>query len=147
MADRHRALPAGLVSVRYLHSTVRQVTDLVQSLRYNTAVAALMTYTNGLHARPRLHAEEVSSFLRLLAPFAPHLAEELWARLGYAYSIHQQPFPVADPVLLTRATDSVVVQINGRTRGVVQLPVGLTTGGGAAGSGPAVRRQARAGPC
>ncbi len=117
MADRHRALPAGLVSVRYLHSTVRQVTDLVQSLRYNTAVAALMTYTNGLHARPRLHAEEVSSFLRLLAPFAPHLAEELWARLGYAYSIHQQPFPVADPVLLTRATDSAL-QAAGRLSAV-----------------------------
>ena len=80
-----------------------------------------MTYLNTLHGRASLHDEEVSGLLLLLAPFAPHLAEELWARLGKPYSIHQQPFPVASAALLESGTVSVAVQVNGRTRGVVQL--------------------------
>jgi leucyl-tRNA synthetase len=58
----------------------------------------------------------------MLAPFAPHLAEELWARLGKPYSIHQQSLPVASESLLEAVTASVAVQVNGRTRGLVQLP-------------------------
>jgi leucyl-tRNA synthetase len=57
----------------------------------------------------------------MLAPFAPHVAEELWQRLGQPYSIHQQPFPVADPELLVRRSVPLAVQVNGRTRGVVQV--------------------------
>src|SRR5262249_53556588 len=68
-------------------------------------------------------AEEVSALLRMLAPFAPHLAEELWARLGWPYSIHQQSFPVADASLLRDVDGVLGVQVNGRTRGVVRLPL------------------------
>ena len=113
--------PASLDARRALHRTIDAVTRDLETLRYNTAVASLMTYMNTLHDRETLHDEEVSGLLLLLAPFAPHLAEELWARLGKAYSVHQQPFPVASASLVNVAMVRVPVQVNGRTRGVVQL--------------------------
>jgi leucyl-tRNA synthetase len=106
---------------RTLHQTIRSVTRDLEDLRYNTAIAALMSYVNTLQERDALHDEELSALLRMLAPFAPHLAEELWARLGKPYSIHQQPFPVASASLLEVRTVRVAVQVNGRTRGLVQL--------------------------
>jgi leucyl-tRNA synthetase len=80
-----------------------------------------MTYLNTLHERDTLHDEEVAGLLLLLAPFAPHLAEELWARLGKPYSVHQQPFPVAVASLLEFEMVAVAVQVDGRSRGIVQL--------------------------
>jgi leucyl-tRNA synthetase len=106
---------------RRLHQTIATVTRDLDNLRYNTAIAALMSYVNTLQEREVLHDEEVSGLLRMLAPFAPHLAEELWARLGKPYSIHQQPFPVASASLLEMHTLPVAVQVNGRTRGLVHL--------------------------
>jgi leucyl-tRNA synthetase len=98
-----------------------RLSEDIRALRYNTAVAALMEYLNTLQPRESLYDEEVSGLLMLLAPFAPHIAEELWARLGKPYSIHRQPFPAADPGLLALDLVRVAVQVNGRTRGVVEL--------------------------
>ena len=120
-ADRLVDEPAPLDARRALHRTIRAVTQDLENLRYNIAVAALMTYLNTLQERDSLHDEEVAGLLLLLAPFAPHLAEELWARLAKPYSIHQQSFPVASEALLEVETLPVGVQINGRTRGLVQL--------------------------
>jgi leucyl-tRNA synthetase len=113
--------PPPLEARRALHRTIHQVTQDLGSLRYNTAVAALMGYLNTLQAHDAVHDEEVAGLLLMLAPFAPHLAEELWARLGKPYSIHQQKFPTASPELLEVATVPVAVQINGRTRGLIHL--------------------------
>jgi leucyl-tRNA synthetase len=113
--------PAPLDASRTLHRTIHAVTQDLENLQYNTAVAALMTYLNTLQERDSLYDEEVAGLLLLLAPFAPHLAEELWARLGKPYSIHQQEFPVASAPLLEFETLPVAVQVNGRTRGMVQL--------------------------
>jgi leucyl-tRNA synthetase len=104
-----------------LHRTIQRVSEDLPALRYNTAVAALMAYLNTLQPRATLHDEEVSGLLLLLAPCAPHIAEELWARLGKPYSIHQQRFPTADVTLLARSLVPVAVQVNGRTRGLVEL--------------------------
>jgi leucyl-tRNA synthetase len=104
-----------------LHRTIAKVSGDIRSLKYNTAIAALMEYLNALRRRPALHEEELRSLLLLLAPFAPHIAEELWSRLGGSYSIHQQLFPEADPRLLAEATVAVAVQVNGRTRGTARL--------------------------
>jgi leucyl-tRNA synthetase len=120
-ADRLVDGPAPLDARRALHRTINAVTHDLENLHYNTAIAALMTYLNTLHERDTLHDEEVASLLLLLAPFAPHLTEELWARLGKPYSIHQQQFPVATASLLEFVTLPVAVQVNGRTRGMVQL--------------------------
>ena len=84
----------------HAHRTIHQVTEDLGSLRYNTAIAALMAYLNTLQERAALHDEEVAGLLLMLAPFAPHIAEELWAQLpGKPFSIHQQAFPVASPAL------------------------------------------------
>jgi leucyl-tRNA synthetase len=113
--------PPPLEARQTLHRTIHAVTQDLENLHYNTAIAALMTYLNTLHERDTLHDEEVAGLLLLLAPFAPHLAEELWARLGKPYSVHQQQLPVADPALLESELLPVAVQVNGRARGVVQL--------------------------
>lgn len=106
---------------RELHRTVHQVTEDLANLHYNTAIAALMAYLNTLQERDALHDEEVSGLLLMLAPFAPHIAEELWAQLGKPFSIHQQAFPLAEPSALEVSTLPLAVQINGRTRGLVHL--------------------------
>jgi leucyl-tRNA synthetase len=120
-ADALSDAPAPAAARKVLHETIRTLTRDLENLRLNTAVATLMTYLNTLQARDRLHDEEASALLVMLAPFAPHLAEELWARLGKPYSVHQQPFPVASDALLELKTASVAVQVNGRTHGLVQL--------------------------
>ncbi|MFL5801867.1 MAG: leucine--tRNA ligase [Roseiflexaceae bacterium] len=109
---------------RRLHRTIQAVTEDVGNLRYNTAIAALMDYAGTFQQRDQLYAEEIEGLLRMLAPFAPHIAEELWARIGGPYSIHQQGWPVADPALLVRETETIAIQINGRTRATIELPTG-----------------------
>jgi len=80
-----------------------------------------MSYSNSLQHRPTLHDEELSGLLLLLAPLAPFITEELWSKLGKPYSIHQQRFPEVDAELLKRDLVTVPVQVNGRTRGSVEL--------------------------
>ena len=106
-----------------LHRLIQRVTDDVAALRYNTAIAALMGY---VHGRSALFQEEADALPLLLAPFAPHLAEELWARLGRAYSVHQQAWPTADPSLVAPEVQKVAVQVDGRTRGVIELAPGAS---------------------
>jgi leucyl-tRNA synthetase len=110
---------------RQLHQAIQTVTEDIRELGYNTAIAALMQYMSAIQSRAELYAEEVEGLLLMLAPFAPHMAEELWERIGRPYSIHQQPWPVADPALLVRATDTIAIQINGRTRATIELPAGI----------------------
>jgi leucyl-tRNA synthetase len=105
-----------------LHRVIQMVSEDLRHLKYNTAIAALMAYFNTLQPRQQLYEEEVTSLLLMLAPLAPFITEELWARLGKPYSIHQQRFPQADPQLLVRETVTVAVQINGRTRATIELP-------------------------
>jgi leucyl-tRNA synthetase len=101
--------------------TVAGVTADVEALAFNTAIAKLMVWTRDVAKDgppPRAGAE---SFLRLLAPFAPHLAEELWARLGCEGLVSLAPWPEADPALLVEATLRVVVQVNGKKRDDVEV--------------------------
>jgi leucyl-tRNA synthetase len=109
---------------RRLHQTIHTVTEDMKALGYNTAIAALMEYTSSIQQRGELYLEEAEGLLLLLAPFAPHIAEELWQRIGRPYSIHQQTWPAADAALLVRDTEMVAIQINGRTRATVELPAG-----------------------
>jgi leucyl-tRNA synthetase len=107
-----------------LHRAIKSVTEAIHDLGYNTAIASLMMYLSSIQQRAELYAEEVEGLLLLLAPFAPHIAEELWERIGKPYSIHHQPWPIADPALLVRETETIAIQINGRPRGTVDLPAG-----------------------
>jgi leucyl-tRNA synthetase len=107
-----------------LHRTIERVTRDLANLEYNTAIAFLMEYMNFLQQRTSLHGDEVRTLLLLLAPLAPYVTEELWEQLGEAYSIHQQPWPTFDPELAKQRQVSVAVQVNGKTRDVLQLPAG-----------------------
>jgi leucyl-tRNA synthetase len=111
---------------RQLHQTIKSVTEDIRELGYNTAIASLMMYLSSIQQRAELYAEEVEGLLLLLAPFAPHIAEALWERIGRLYSIHQQAWPVADPALLVRETETIAIQINSRPRGTVELPTGAS---------------------
>ena len=103
---------------RALHRTIQRVTEDTAAFRYNTAIAALMEYLNGLEARQQPTREELRTLLKLLAPYAPFITEELWERLEgpNAASIHVQPWPAFDAEALRTETVTLVAQVNGRLR-------------------------------
>ena len=108
------------------HRTIQKVTEDLEHLRYNTAIAAMMEYVNELSAKGPVSTIEYATLLQLLAPFAPHITEELWERLGNRFSIHTSPWPLADPTFLTRDRIALVVQVNGRVRDHVDVDAGST---------------------
>ncbi len=108
--------------MRRLHQTIRKVGDDLPVLSYNTAVAAMMKYINVVRAHERLpHRAEVEPLVQLVAPFAPHIAEELWERLGHHGSVMDAGWPPFDVALATEDTIEMPVQVNGKTRGKVQV--------------------------
>jgi leucyl-tRNA synthetase len=113
-------------AARGLHETIRKVTDDTAGLHYNTAIAELMRYSGQLEDSHITTREEVETLLRLLAPYAPYIAEEIWNRIGGQGSVHEQPWPAVDEAALATVTVTVVAQVNGRTRGVISLPSGVT---------------------
>jgi leucyl-tRNA synthetase len=115
---------------RWTHRTIDKVTDDIEHFHFNTMIAALMELTNELTRRMRQggvdrHAwsEAVASMVLMMAPAVPHIAEELWARIGGPYSVHQQTWPSVDEDL-TRADEiEVAVQVNGKVRDRLMLPL------------------------
>jgi leucyl-tRNA synthetase len=113
-------------TLRQLHRTIQRVTEDLDHLRFNTAIAAMMEYTNyltPLSVKPRAAIEP---FVLLLAPFAPHLAEELWQVLGHQRSLAYEPWPSYDPAYLVEDTVEVPVQVNGKLRTTLTVPVDIT---------------------
>jgi len=109
---------------RLLHQTVKKVTEDLDALKFNTAIAQMMVFTNEamkLERRPRAIMEP---FVLVLSPFAPHLCEELWQRLGHRESLPYEPWPAWDPALVLEDHVTVVVQVNGKLRATLELPRG-----------------------
>ena len=106
---------------RVLHQTIQKVTDDVEGLRFNTAIAAMMEFVNAATKWEHVPRSTAEPFVLLLAPFAPHLAEELWRRLGHEDSLAYAPWPEADPTLLKEDTVEIAVQVNGKLRGTVTV--------------------------
>ncbi|MDP8920091.1 MAG: leucine--tRNA ligase [Pseudomonadota bacterium] len=113
-AVRDEPAPPDLLRLR--HRTVGAVTDDIEAMRFNTAVARLMELANALTAAAVRPREVVETFVLLLAPFAPHIAEELWSRLGHEGTLAFVPWPSFDPALAREETREYVVQVNGRVR-------------------------------
>jgi leucyl-tRNA synthetase len=108
-------------TLHVLHRTIDGVRGDMENMRFNTAVAKLIELTNHLTkvgVRSRIAAEPL---VLMLAPLAPHLAEELWSRLGHAGSLTFEPFPVADPAYLTSESVTCVVQVQGKVRGKLEV--------------------------
>ena len=121
---------------RVTHYTVKKVSDDIgQRFIFNTAVSAIMELVNALyHYKEKVAATEqnlavireaLDKLTLLLAPLAPHIAEELWEVLGYGESVHRQLWPAYDPTALVEDEVTVVIQVNGKVRDRVQVPAGL----------------------
>lgn len=112
--------------VARLHSVIERVTRDIAALRYNTAIAALMEMSSSIKARGTAPTpEETRALVVMVAPFAPHFAEEAWARIGGSSSIFQHArWPDYDPALTVADMIEVVVQVNGKRRGSVSVPRG-----------------------
>jgi leucyl-tRNA synthetase len=116
---------------RATHRTIRRVTEDIEAFKFNTAISALMEFTNTLIAYQQqggpspAFQEAARVLVHLLAPFAPHIAEELWEQQGGRFSIHQQPWPTYDPGLTMDETITMVVQINGKVRDRIVVPADI----------------------
>ena len=124
------AQTAGLL--RATHKTIRRVTDDMEGFAFNTIIAGLMEFSNVLQRAKQTAVygspawdEAIETLLLLLAPCCPHIAEELWAHTGHEYSIHQQDWPVYDEDLAADEVITLVVQINGKLRARIEMPVDI----------------------
>ncbi|HUD81129.1 MAG TPA: leucine--tRNA ligase [Patescibacteria group bacterium] len=119
--------------LKLTHKTIAKVTEQLINMGFNTAIASLMEYVNGLY---KLKAEDnftdrqtwqfvLQSLVKLLAPFAPHIADELWTELGQSGSVHNAVWPVADGKYLTEDSLTIVIQVNGKLRGEIVVASGV----------------------
>ncbi len=118
------AEPAELTKL--LHETIKKVGEKIESLQFNTAISDMMVFVNALQKAPAFSTATARSFLQLLAPFSPHIAEELWSRLGGTGSVMAAPWPTFDAAKLTATEVKLVFQVNGKHRGDQLVPVGTT---------------------
>src|SRR5438874_3249581 len=110
-----------------LHQTIRKVSEDIPRLSYNTAIAAMMEYINVLRKGERTpHRDEVQPLITLIAPFAPHIAEELWEQTGGTGSVFDSAWPSFDPTLAKEETIELVVQVNGKVRGRINVAPDIT---------------------
>jgi leucyl-tRNA synthetase len=118
---------------RKVHQTLRQVTHDFDTFEFNTIVSALMELLNEMYRLREAGVGETIEWvealditLRMMAPVTPHIAEELWLRLGKPYSIHNQPWPAVDEQAATEDEVTLVVQVNGKLRDRILVPVGIS---------------------
>jgi len=113
-------------TVRLTHRTVKKVTEDIDGMRFNTAISALMIMVNELTKLPQIPEEALSATLRCLCPFAPHIAEELWSRMGHETCIAEATWPTFEEALCADDEIELVVQVNGKVRS--RLTVAKDTG-------------------
>jgi leucyl-tRNA synthetase len=117
---------------RWTHKTIMKVSQDIEGFRFNTVISSLMEFTNALYDSQKqpvsdaAFAEATETLLLMLAPIAPFMAEEVWARKGRTYSIHQQAWPVCDEALAADEEITLVLQVNGKVRGRLTMPVNLS---------------------
>ncbi|MEK7531200.1 MAG: class I tRNA ligase family protein [Patescibacteria group bacterium] len=101
------------------HQTIKKVSDDIETFKFNTAVSQMMIWSNEADRAKRIPRAHYEAFLKLLAPFAPHITEELWHGLGHETSIHQESWPLYDPSQLEAEMVTIAVQVNGKLRGTI----------------------------
>jgi leucyl-tRNA synthetase len=109
-------------TLRLLHRTIAEVGADMQGMRVNTAIAKLIVLNNHLTSLPAVPRTVAEQLVLMTAPVAPHLAEELWARLGHERSLGHEPFPAVDPQYLVQDTVTCVFQVQGKVRGRAEVP-------------------------
>ena len=110
---------------RHLHRTVKKVTEDVEALQFNTAISAMMELLNAAYKEAGITRESLETLVRLLSPFAPHLAEEVWSHLGHSRSLTYEPWPEYQSDLVQEETVTISIQVDGKLRGTLTVPVGM----------------------
>jgi leucyl-tRNA synthetase len=118
-------VPPSKDTSRKLHQTIQKVSEELNAMRFNTAISAMMELTNQLTREEVRSKSVLETFMLLLSPFAPHLAEELWQALGHKDSLAYEAWPNYDPALLKTDEIEVPVQVNGKLRSKVTVPTGI----------------------
>ena len=113
--------PMSAEDLRAMHKCIIEVTERIDQMKFNTAVSSLMTYVNYLTAMEKIPAQMYATLLKLLSPFTPHLAEEMWARLGGKTLIVTESWPVGDAKLAEEDMVTLAVQMNGKMRGTITI--------------------------
>lgn len=125
LSESVQDVPPNADQDRIVHSTIAAVTQDIENLSFNTAIARMMEFVNHFTKESIRPKSSMESLTLLLAPFAPHLAEELWRVMGHPQSLAYAPWPKADPEKMKIASVEVPVQVNGKVRAKVVMPVGL----------------------
>jgi leucyl-tRNA synthetase len=107
--------------MKVLHKAIKKITEDLQELKFNTAISQLMIVSNAFSDASDIAQETFEAFLKLLAPLAPHIAEELWEQLGHTTSIFTEPWPTFDPALIVDDMVTMGVQVNGKVRGTIEI--------------------------
>jgi leucyl-tRNA synthetase len=121
VAPRHAEPTLSTALTAKWHRAKQRASEGMESLRYNTAIAALMELLNSLKEERVAPRQVVEEMIVMLAPFAPHFAEECWERLGHATSVFEARWPAFDPALVVESTVEIVVQVNGKTRSKITV--------------------------
>ena len=118
--------PMDAATERALHKTIDAVRRDYDGLSFNTAIARLTEYNNVLTKLPDVPRAAIEPLLLMVAPLTPHIAEELWSRLGHAESLAFEPFPAADPLLIVDELVTCVVQVKGKVRARLDVPADVS---------------------
>lgn len=108
---------------KLLHKTIKKVGDDLENLNFNTAISAMMILVNELYSQNVRPRSVLMPLIQLMAPLAPHIAEELWSRLGQSGFVSVAPWPVYDPSIAADDVVTMAVQVNGKTRGTLELSI------------------------
>ena len=111
---------------RELHKTIKKVSEDVEEMKYNTAVSQMMILVNKMQAAESVSKKTFETFLTIFAPFAPHLAEEIWSALGNKKSVTFEPWPKFDPKLAKDETIQLPIQVNGKLRGTIEVAADIS---------------------
>ncbi len=111
-----------------LHKTIKKVSEDIEATRFNTAVSSMMVLVNEMEKAREIDVHTYKSLLQILAPFAPHMTEELWSQLGNKSSIHIEPWPIYNPAKISSASQTIVVQVNGKVRGSFEADPEISEG-------------------
>ncbi|MBU2577811.1 class I tRNA ligase family protein, partial [Patescibacteria group bacterium] len=108
-----------------LHQTIKKVGEDINSFKYNTAVAAMMEFINNWQALGNLSKKDALTFVKIMAPFAPFIAEELWFKFGGDFSVHTSVWPEYDPKLIEEERVTIAIQVNGKLRDTLEIDFSL----------------------
>jgi leucyl-tRNA synthetase len=121
-----KKLEVGRRILKVLHQTIKKVTEDIENFKFNTAISQLMICANELEKEEKIEKEIFENFLKLLAPFAPHIAEEIWQILGHKKSIFLSSWPKWDEKLAKEEMITLIIQVNGKVRDKIEVEADIS---------------------